>query len=145
LRFVRRYTDIERVRLGERLTVAIDVAPGIERALVPNLLLQPLVENALKHSIAVRPMGGLVRITAERRGDTLRVSVHDDGPGLPSGFTLDSASGIGLRNLRERLSAFFGAAGTLTIANAPSGGTLAVVEVPFTVAASQPLARAKAG
>lgn len=135
LRFVRRYLDIERVRLGDRLNVTIDVAPGVEQAQVPNLLLQPLVENALKHSIAVRPDGGRVQVRAERRGDVLRVSVQDDGPGLPPDFVVGDAHGVGLRNLRDRLAAFFGAKGTLSITNAASGGVLAVVEIPYAVAA----------
>jgi hypothetical protein len=131
LRFVRQYLEIERVRLGERLSVRIDVAPDVERAVVPNLILQPIVENALKHSITVRPEGGTVRIGVERRGDVLRLEVEDDGPGLPNGFTIDGAGGVGLRNLRDRLSAFFGAAARLDLRNGASGGLLAVVEIPF--------------
>jgi hypothetical protein len=131
LRFVRQYLDIERVRLGERLSVKIDVTPGIERAVVPNLILQPIVENALKHSITVRPEGGRLRIGVERRGDVLRLEVEDDGPGLPDGFTIEGAGGVGLRNLRDRLSAFFGASGRLDLRNGASGGLLAVVEIPF--------------
>jgi two-component system LytT family sensor kinase len=131
LRFVRQYLEIERVRLGERLSVTIDVTPGIERAVVPNLILQPIVENALKHSITVRPEGGRVRIGVERRGDVLRLEVEDDGPGLPDGFTIEGAGGVGLRNLRDRLSAFFGSSGRLDLRNVASGGLLAVVEIPF--------------
>jgi len=148
LRFVRRYLDIERVRLGERLDVTIEVPPEAGKALVPNLILQPLVENALKHSIAARAEGGKVRISATRSGDTLRIAVHDDGPGLPAGFSLDTTSGIGLRNLRERLEAFFGHNGMLTVAAHSTGGTLAVVEIPFASAgpmAIQPGVQAKAG
>jgi signal transduction histidine kinase len=89
LGFVRRYLDIERVRLGDRLRVTIDVDPEAERALVPNLLLQPLVENALKHGIVVRPEGGALRIGARRAGTVLRVEVEDDGPGVAPGFSLD--------------------------------------------------------
>jgi signal transduction histidine kinase len=145
LRFVRRYLEIERVRLGERLTAQVDVPRGVERAIVPNLLLQPLVENALKHSIAVRPEGGRLTITAGRRGGTLRIEVGDDGPGLPAGWSIDDAAGIGLRNLRERLAVFFGAQGSFTIANGAAGGVLAVVEIPYREAAAPPssaLARA---
>lgn len=136
LRFVKRYLDIERVRLGERLTVRVDVAPGAERAIVPNLLLQPLVENALKHSIAVRPEGGRVRIAAERRDATLRIEVEDDGPGLPGGWTPESATGIGLRNLRDRVAMFYGEQGRFTIQNGKAGGATAIVEIPFRVASA---------
>jgi two-component system LytT family sensor kinase len=145
LRFVRRYLDIERVRLGERLTVRMDVPRDVERAIVPNLLLQPLVENALKHSIAVRPEGGRLSITAERRGATLRIVVAEDGPGVPAGWSVDASAGIGLRNLRERLAAFFGEQGRFSIANGAAGGVSAVVEIPYREAAGRPaslLARA---
>ena len=131
LRFVRRYLEIERVRLGDRLSVSIDVPPGLERAVVPNLILQPIVENALKHSITVRPEGGAVRISAQRRGEVLRLEVEDDGEGLPVGFTIDGAAGVGLRNLRDRLTAFFGAAGRLELQNGVDSGLVVVVEIPF--------------
>lgn len=131
LRFVRRYLDIERVRLGERLGTYIEVAPGAERALVPNLMLQPLVENALKHAIAVRPEGGRLWIRAERSGTALRVEVADDGPGLPKDFEVSAARGIGLRNLRERLAVLYGDEGRFRIGARDGGGTLAVIELPF--------------
>jgi len=131
LRFVRRYLDIEGVRLGERLKVSIDVAPGAERAIVPNLLLQPLVENAVKHAIVVRPEGGTIRVGADRRGRMLRVEVADDGPGLPDGFDVARARGIGLRNLRERLGVFYAGEGRFWIGPRAGGGTLAVIELPY--------------
>jgi sensor histidine kinase YesM len=133
LGFVRRYLDIERVRLGDRLRVTIDVEREAERALVPNLLLQPLVENALKHGIVVRPEGGALRIAARRIGDVLRMEVEDDGPGLGGDFTLDGATahGLGLRNLRERIDVFFGHAGRFSIGHVPTGGTLAAIEIPY--------------
>jgi two-component system LytT family sensor kinase len=132
LRFVRRYLEIERVRHQERLRVAVAVAPAAERALVPNLLLQPLVENALKHGISHLPKGGEVRISAERRGTQLHIEVENDGPVLPDGFSLDAADGVGLRNLRDRLHALLGEEARLTIASSASGhGVLAAVDLPF--------------
>jgi sensor histidine kinase YesM len=133
LGFVRRYLDIERVRLGDRLRVTIDVDPEAEVALVPNLLLQPLVENGLKHGIVVRPEGGSLRIAAKREGDVLRLEVEDDGPGVGAAFSLDddSARGVGLRNLRDRIDLFFGHRGSFAIGPGPSGGTLAVVHIPY--------------
>jgi signal transduction histidine kinase len=133
LGFVRRYLDIERVRLGDRLRVTIDVDAEAQRALVPNLVLQPLVENALKHGIVVRPEGGVIRIIGARRGEMLRLEVEDDGPGLDANFSLDQADarGIGLRNLRDRIGVFFGDAGSFSIGTGPSGGTLAVVQIPY--------------
>jgi signal transduction histidine kinase len=133
LGFVRRYLDIERIRLGDRLRVTIDADADAERALVPNLVLQPLVENAVKHGIVVRPEGGTLRIMARRHGDRLRLEVEDDGPGLGDGATLDDvqAHGVGLRNLRDRIDVFFGRAGRFTIGAAASRGTLAVIEIPY--------------
>jgi hypothetical protein len=140
LSFVRRYLDIERVRLGERLRVTIDVDEEASRALVPNLILQPLVENALKHGIVVRPEGGALRIAGRRFGNRLRLEVEDDGPGVGADFSLDAADtrGVGLRNLRDRIELFFGAAGLVSIGTGLSGGTLAVIEIPHRADRSQP-------
>jgi sensor histidine kinase YesM len=131
--FVRRYLDIERVRLGDRLRVSIDVAAEAQRALVPNLVLQPLVENALKHGIVVRPEGGAIRISGARLGDMLRLEVEDDGPGLDTNFSVDHGEnrGVGLRNLRDRIGVFFGDAGSFSISSGRAGGTLAVVQIPY--------------
>jgi two-component system LytT family sensor kinase len=133
LGFARRYLDIERVRLGDRLRATIDTDPEAEAALVPNLLLQPLVENALKHGIVVRPEGGSLRIAAKREGALLRLEVEDDGPGLGARFSLDDQSprGIGLRNLRDRIDLFFGRTGTFAIGPGSNGGTLAVIRIPY--------------
>ena len=145
LRFVRQYLEIERIRLGARLSVKIDTTPDVDRAVVPNLILQPLVENALKHSIVVRADGGTVRISAQRIGVNLRLEVEDNGEGLPEGFSIDANSGVGLRNLRDRLSAFFGAAATLELQNVGSGGLLAIVEIPFREEAREAARLARTG
>ena len=131
LGFVRRYLEIEQVRHRDRLVVEYDVAPDTVRAVVPNLVLQPLVENALKHGIARRTVGGRLRIATRRRAGVLRIEVENDGPPLPDGFSLDQASGLGLRNLRERLAAFFGDAARVTLGATPEGGVLAAIEMPF--------------
>jgi sensor histidine kinase YesM len=89
------------------------------------------VENALKHGIVVRPRGGHVWIRAARRGDALRIEVEDDGPGLPAAFSMDDASGIGLRNLRDRIDAFYGTRGRLDLRASSLGGVLAVIDIPF--------------
>jgi len=119
------------VRLGDRLSVRWDVAADVERALVPNLILQPIVENALKHSIMVRSNGGKIRVSASRHNGSLHLEVEDDGDGLPPGFSIDDARGVGLRNLRDRLTAFFGTTGHLEMKNIPAGGLLVVIELPF--------------
>lgn len=143
LQFVQRYLDIETVRYGERLRVTVDIGAEARAALAPNLLLQPLVENALKHGIARLPDGGGIRISAKRVGDLLRIEVENDGPPLPEGFSLDTIEGIGLSNLRSRLAALFGEAGTLRLVDAPGGhGVLAAVDIPFRDHAGQRMARA---
>ena len=132
LQFVRRYLEIEKVRHQERLRVTVSVGSEAERALVPNLLLQPLVENALKHGISRLPKGGEVRITAERRGTMLHIEIENDGPPLPEGFSVDATDGVGLRNLRDRLAALVGETGAFHLDTAPGGnGVVAVIEMPF--------------
>ena len=128
LEFVQRYLDIEQVRLGDRLRLEVSVAPDARDAIVPVLLLQPLVENAVKHGIATREEGGRIAITAERRGPTLCISVRDDGPGPGAG---ESGRGIGLANTRERLRTLYGDAQRLELVVPPDGGTQVTVELPF--------------
>jgi hypothetical protein len=115
LRFVRRYLEIESVRHRDRLRVTYDVDAAAERALVPNLVLQPLVENALKHGIAVRPEGGEVRIIVAAKGEALCLMVENDGPRLSEGYVIGDGNGVGLRNLRDRLAAVAGASAELRL------------------------------
>jgi sensor histidine kinase YesM len=97
----------------------------------------------LKHGIARLPDGGGIRISAKRVGDLLRIEVENDGPPLPEGFSLDTIEGIGLSNLRSRLAALFGEAGTLRLVDAPGRhGVLAAVDIPFRDHAGQRMARA---
>jgi two-component system, LytTR family, sensor kinase len=130
LRFVRRYLDIERVRFGERLRVVVAVTPEAERALAPNLVLQPLVENALKHGIGHLPSGGAVRISALRRGDRLHIVVENDGPALATDFSVEQSDGVGLRNLRDRLATLTGGDATLQLASV-AGGVSATIDMPY--------------
>src|SRR5690606_36019960 len=107
--FLTRYLQIEQARLGERLTVEWDVEDDTLDGLVPNLVLQPLVENAIKHAIALKSEGGAVRISARREGEMLRMEVQDSGSG-PSDSGLQSLkTGIGLSNTRARLTHHYGA------------------------------------
>ncbi len=128
LEFVQRYLDIEQVRFGERLRLEVSVAPDALDAIVPVLLLQPLVENAVKHGIATREDGGRIEIRAERRAATLRITISDDGPG-PGGA--GPGPGIGLANTRERLRTLYGDAHRLELVASPEGGTRVLVELPF--------------
>jgi len=125
LELVERYLDIERVRFHDRLVVDIDAAPACLDARVPYLVLQPLVENAVRHGIAARPGAGRVDLRARREGDDLVVVVADDGPGLAGGV---AEPGIGLRASRARLEAL---GGRVALADRPGGGAEARVVLPF--------------
>lgn len=139
LDFIERYLAIEQTRFPDRLQVTIDAAPGTLDALVPNLILQPLVENAIRHGIARRAAAGQLEITAVRQGNRLVLAIRDDGPGLyaspetvtPSGGVPVTGSGIGLSNTRTRLEQMYGPGGTLTLESPPSGGTTATVTLPY--------------
>jgi two-component system, LytTR family, sensor kinase len=107
--FLRKYLQIEQTRLGDRLSVAWQIEGETLDCLVPNLVLQPLVENAIKHAIALKSEGGAVTVRARRQGDMLLMEVEDDGSG-PSETGLESLEkGIGLTNTRARLSHHYGA------------------------------------
>ena len=101
------YLGIEQLRFGSRLKVTQTVTEEAARALVPSLLLQPLVENSLKYAIASRESGGHIRIDADVRAGQLRIDVADDGPGFPDGEVAPGGRGVGLRNTQERLSVLY--------------------------------------
>src|SRR5687768_7710179 len=105
LRLLEHYVDIQRARFGDRLTVTFVVADSARAAVVPGLLLQPLVENAIKHGIGARSGAGRIGIAAAREGDALVIEISDDGRGLPEGAVVE---GVGLSNCRARLAALFG-------------------------------------
>ncbi|MBS0479715.1 MAG: histidine kinase [Verrucomicrobia bacterium] len=139
LAFVRCYLEVERVRFGERLTVAFDVPPETLGCVVPNLLLQPLVENAIKHGVARRSGPGGVTLTASRAGDRLRVEVRNDGPVLPPGTLAGGwpvkPTGIGLRNTRSRLDHVYGADYRFEITARAEGGAVVQLDLPWRDAA----------
>jgi len=129
--YVRQYLDIERVRFGDRLRVEIDIEADAWEAAVPAFVLQPLIENAVRHAIAPRESGGAITIEGGRSGDALRVSIVDDGPGVGDGSRSNGNGRIGLANTRDRLRQLYGDRGRLELANAPGGGTRATIELPF--------------
>ena len=129
--YVRRYLDIERVRFGERLRTEIDVAPDAWEASVPAFVLQPLIENAVRHAIAPREAGGSIVVEARRSGDMLRVSIADDGPGVRDDTRANGAGRIGLANTRDRLRRLYGDRGRLDLENVVGGGTRASIQIPF--------------
>src|ERR1700730_8021143 len=107
LEFTQKYLDIQKVRFAERLQFSVDVPQELLPAQVPSLILQPMVENAVKHGIARRVQGGTIKIPAFRSNGTLTLRVYNDGPSLPVGWET-SRSGIGIVNVRTRLQSLYG-------------------------------------
>jgi two-component system LytT family sensor kinase len=127
LAFLERYLAIEQVRFSDRLRVIWSIQPDARGALVPGFVLQPIVENAVKHGVARRADAGRIEIAARVDNGELELSVEDDGVG----FGAMQKEGVGLSNTRERLATMYGAAGRLEISRAASGGTLLILRIPF--------------
>jgi len=131
LEFANGYLEIEKVRFDERLRVKLDIAPDALDAQVPTLLLQPLVENAVKHGISKRSEGGEIRIGATHDDRTLYLSIKDSGPGLGDGGNFEQKGGVGLRATRDRLETLYGSEQSLDIRELPEGGVEVRVSIPF--------------
>ena len=134
LEFLRRYLDIQQMRFQDRLRVVMDVPSDTLDVKVPNQVLQPLVENAIRHGVDARRGEGLIEIRARAEGATLMLSVRDDGPGLrPEALNGVRAQGrgIGLSNTRARLKELYGPISMLELANHPAGGTLVSLSIPL--------------
>jgi two-component system, LytTR family, sensor kinase len=128
--YLQRYLDIQKVRFGERLQVSVDIPAELLRAQVPHLLLQPLVENAVKHGIAKRVAGGTVRVSGACDNGNLCLSVYNDGPGLPTDWEA-AQTGVGIGNLRTRLQILHGSESALQLRRADPGGVEVLVTLPF--------------
>lgn len=115
------YLSIEKLRFGDRLKISFDIEDAAYQALVPSLILQPLIENALKYAVAPREEGGQVRIEGCVRGRTLGLAVQDDGPGLAAGVEQGKGRGVGLRNTRERLAVLYSDDNCVTMRNVQPG------------------------
>jgi len=131
LDLVERYLEIQRVRFADRLRVTIDLAPDAAAARVPRLIVQPLVENALRHGLAPRVEAGVLNVRALRENGCTRIDVEDSGVGLPGGWSLATTAGTGLRNLSSRLQAEFGSSASLQVEARDGGGVRAIVRVPY--------------
>lgn len=131
LAVVEHYLSIERMRFRDRLTATIAADPDVREALVPSLILQPIVENAVRHGIAPGSSGGHLEIRCQRRGDVVSIEVRDNGSGLPEGWDPTASSGIGLANTRERLERLYHDAHRFEVSSAPGTGTVALIELPF--------------
>ncbi len=139
------YLEIQETRFQDRLTVRLDVEGGIGDALVPNLILQPLVENAIKHGIAAQPGSGRIEVQARREGpDRLRLLVRDDGPGPGSAPPRppNAVGGVGLRNTRDRLELLYPDRHEFDFRGAAGRGCEVVLTFPLVMAPPADLARA---
>lgn len=136
LRIAERYVEIEKIRFGERLAVEFDVSPELRAAMIPTLLLLPLVENAVKYGVSEQLAGGKIRVAGQRVGSRLELVVSDDGPGFAESILQGEDTGgghqsIGLQNTRARLSALYGSDQRLLLRNREEGGAEVVVELPW--------------
>jgi two-component system, LytTR family, sensor kinase len=131
MEFLEGYLEIQKTRLRDRLNVHLHLDPGTLDALVPNMILQPLVENAVKYGIASRHTPGNIEIRAEELGSVLRLAITDDGPGLSQERLDQPGKGLGIANTRARLQQLYGKAHRFSL-NAPVGGGMQVrLEIPF--------------
>ena len=126
------YIELMQIRFQGSLDVSVHVEPDARDALVPNLILQPIVENALKHGIAQITGSGRIALDARRSGGDLVVSVTDNGPGPGGG-----AEGVGLRNTRERMRELYGRPESVTLRKGANGGTVAELVLPFHTAVAR--------
>lgn len=130
LEFLKCYLDIEHIRFQDRLTVDLDIDPHALKATVPNLILQPIVENAVRHGVARQTSHGHITIRARRDGERLIMTVEDNGPGLK---VKSNGSGIGISNTRARLEQFYGSDFSFQIANSTERGASVTLDVPALV------------
>jgi len=138
LAFLDHYVAIQKIRFAENLRIEIQVAPEVKYALVPCLILQPLVENAIRHGISRRASGGTVTVTAGRDANQVEIRVADDGLGLPPGWNLETSSGMGLSVTRERIvSLHSGGTSRFSVRPRTGGGTEVEISLPLRFAAER--------
>lgn len=131
LDFLEAYLSIERTRFQERLETSISADGEARAALIPTLLLQPLVENAVRHGIAPHAAGGALRIFARRVSDRLELRVEDDGSGLAADYPARRSRGCGIRNMEGRLLALYGGSAHFEVAERPGGGVAVSISIPY--------------
>jgi hypothetical protein len=136
IELLRGYLEIEQVRFGDRLRVAWQLDPRSEALPVPQLILQPLVENALRHGLSRRARLGSLTISSRVDGERLELVVADDGDGLPADLAARSSRGVGLANVRARLSRMYGDLAELSLAPGEAGGATARIVLPLRAAAA---------
>ena len=132
LAFVEKYLQLQAMRFEDRLSVSMNLDPAVLEALVPPFILQPLVENAVRHGTAARSAHGTITVEAARTNGSVHLAVRDNGPGLPAGWSLEHHEGIGLANTRERLRHLYGERNqSLTVSPEPEGGVRVDLNIPF--------------
>lgn len=129
--FLQRYMNIEKIRFQERLLVSFDVDSSLLDGYVPNMILQPLVENAIHHGIGPNAEQGSIRVSARMDGDLLVIDVKDNGQGIQEKKASDRREGVGLSNTRGRLESIYGDEANFELVNSPEGGLIARVSLPF--------------
>jgi two-component system LytT family sensor kinase len=129
--FLRCYLDIEQVRFGDRLSVVFDLEPQTLSALLPDLILQPVVENAIQHAIAPRATRGHINIQAKRLDSLLRVAIRDNGLGITSNANSPAKKCLGITNVRTRLQQIYGSDFRFELTNGENGGLTVIMEIPF--------------
>jgi signal transduction histidine kinase len=145
LAFLEHYLAIQRIRFGDNLRIETDVAPDVRHASVPSLILQPLVENAVRHGLGGRAAGGTVIVTARPAGDRLEIHVQDDGVGLPAGWQLDAHAGVGLSVTKERIAELHpNGSSRFAVLPRASGGTDVEISLPLRLVGERPNGEARA-
>jgi signal transduction histidine kinase len=130
--FLEHYLAIQKIRFGDHLRIETQIAPEVKYASVPCLLVQPLVENAIRHGISRRASGGTVIVSAQRDGNRLAIRVLDDGIGLPPGWTLENPGGLGLSVTRQRVAGLYpDGAACFAVNRRVSGGTEVAISLPL--------------
>jgi two-component system, LytTR family, sensor kinase len=133
MEFLTCYLEIERIRFQNRLVTRMDLEPEALEGMVPNLILQPIVENAIRHGIAPRSTPGLIEIDAKHVDRLLRIQIRDNGPGIPEHRTSVNLfeKGLGLANTQTRLERLYGTDHLFELRNSPEGGLIVTLEIPF--------------
>lgn len=132
LAFLEHYLEIQKIRFGDQLRVVMDVAPEVKYAAVPSMFIQPLVENAIRHGISRRASGGTIVVRAKPLGERLEIRVIDDGVGLPMGWKIEEAEGLGLSITRQRIAGLHpNGASRFAVRNRTEGGAEVEVSLPL--------------
>lgn len=129
--YLQKYLEIQQLRFAERLAVAVQVPDELLHSRVPSLILQPIVENAIKHGIAKRAQGGKIRISASGSNGMITLRVYNDGPALGANFREQESAGVGISNVRTRLQSLYGESFQLSLRDASPHGVEAILSMPF--------------